>query len=463
MAAIIINENTPDNTSSGKTDHFYLFRLALIAAMGGYLFGFDFAVISGALPFLRDQFGLNEYWEGFTTGCLALGCIIGCLIAASTSEKYGRRPALLLSAFIFAFSSAGMALASGLSLFIFFRFCAGLSVGMASMLAPMYIAEVSPPQVRGRMVSIYQFTIVIGILITSLVNYSLRNHGQDAWRWMFGTGVVPSVMFFIGVRFLPESPRWLFKANKDAKAQKVLSAIGDKNYEAACTASIKQSLAGVVKMNYAAALRKPFVTAVSLGIGLAVFQQFCGINVVFNYTSNIFASIGASQDDQLLQTVFIGGVNVVFTLLAILLVDKLGRKPLMLIGAGGLCALYIIIAIALGTRSATASAIFLLSAIGLYATTLAPITWVLISEIFPNKVRDAASSIAIMSLWMAYFILTFTFPILTKLVGGVQNTFYVYAGICLAGFMLIYFKVHETKGKSLEEIEKDLMNEIIKK
>jgi len=462
MAAFTINDNIPDSISSGKTDNFYLFRLALIAAMGGYLFGFDFAVISGALPFLRDQFGLNEYWEGFTTGCLALGCIIGCFIAARISEKYGRKPALLLSAFIFAFSSAGMALAPGLSLFIFFRFCAGLGVGMASMLAPMYIAEVSPPQVRGRMVSIYQFTIVLGILFTSLVNYSLRNHGQDAWRWMFGTGIVPSVMFFIGVCFLPESPRWLFKANKDAMAQKVLSAIGDKHYVAACTASIKQSLAGVVKINYAAALKQPFVTAVSLGIGLAVFQQFCGINVVFNYTSNIFSSIGASQDDQLLQTVFIGSVNVVFTLLAILLVDKLGRKPLMLIGAGGLCALYIIIAIALGTRSATASAIFLLSAIGLYATTLAPITWVLISEIFPNKVRDAALSIAIMSLWAAYFILTFTFPILTKLVGGVQNTFYVYASICLAGFALIYFKVQETKGKSLEEIERDQMNEIAK-
>ncbi|CAL1516317.1 sugar porter family MFS transporter [Chitinophaga sp. MM2321] len=463
MAASTFNENVSDNTPSGKINNFYLFRLSLIAAMGGYLFGFDFAVISGALPFLRDQFGLNEYWEGFTTGCLALGCISGCFIAARTSEKYGRRPALLLSAFIFAWSSAGMALAPGLSSFIFFRFCAGLGVGMASMLAPMFIAEVSPPQVRGRMVSIYQLTIVLGILFTSLVNYSLRNHGVDAWRWMFGSGVLPSVIFFIGVCFLPESPQWLFKNNKDDKARKILSAIGDQNYVDACTVSIKQSLTGVVKMNYAAALKKPFVTAVLLGIGLAVFQQFCGINVVFNYTSNIFASIGASQDDQLLQTVFIGGVNLVFTLLAILLVDKLGRKPLMLLGAGGLCVLYIIIAIVLGARSATAAAIFLLAAIGLYATTLAPITWVLISEIFPNKVRDAASSIAIMSLWAAYFVLTFTFPILTKLVGGVQNTFYVYAAICLAGFILIYFKVHETKGKSLEEIEADLMNEIVKK
>lgn len=456
MATFTTPSTHPDTTTSGKTNTLYLSGLALIAAIGGYLFGFDFAVISGALPFLREQFGLNEYWEGFTTGSLALGCIIGCLIAAKTSEKYGRRPALLLSAFVFAFSSAGMAMAPGLSFFIFARFCAGIGVGMASMLAPMYIAEVSPPQVRGRLVSLYQLTIVLGILFTSIVNYMLRNHGVDAWRWMFGMGMIPSVIFFIGVFFLPESPRWLMKAVKDDKARKVLSKIGDENYVNATMISIRQSLTGPVKMNYAAAFKKPFFTAVALGIGLAVFQQFCGINVVFNYTSNIFASIGASKDDQLLQTVFIGGVNLVFTLLAILLVDKLGRKPLMLIGSAGLGVLYIIIASVLGAKEATGSAVFLLAAIGLYATTLAPITWVLISEIFPNKVREEATSIAVMSLWAAYFVLTFTFPILAKMLGGVKNTFYVYSVICFIGLIFIYFKVNETKGKSLEEIETDM-------
>lgn len=441
----------------GKTNNFYLFGIALSAAIGGYLFGFDFAVISGALPFLRVQFGLNEYWEGFTTGSLALGCIIGCFVAARTAEKYGRRPALLLAAFVFAFSSLGMALAPSLTLFIFSRFCAGIGVGMASVLAPMYIAEVSPPQVRGRMVSIYQLTIVIGILITSLVNYSLRNLGVDSWRWMFGMGVFPSLLFFGGVLFLPESPQWLLKAKRDEKALKVLSAIGDRPYAEATMDAIKKSLTGSSGIHYASALKKPFFTAVALGIGLAVFQQFCGINVVFNFTSNIFASIGASQDDQLLQTVFIGGVNLVFTLLAMSLVDKLGRKPLMLFGAGGLGVLYIIIAIVLGSRSVTASAIFLLAAIGLYVTTLAPITWVLISEIFPNKVRDAATSIAVMSLWAAYFVLTFTFPVLAKGLGGVRNTFYVYAAICFGGLIFVYFNVKETKGKSLEQIEKEMV------
>ena len=454
MATFTTTENNTENTPSGKTNTLYLSGLALIAAIGGYLFGFDFAVISGALPFLREQFGLNEYWEGFTTGSLALGCIIGCLVAAKTSEKFGRRPALLLSAFVFAFSSAGMAMAPGLSFFIFSRFCAGIGVGMASMLAPMYIAEISPPQVRGRLVSLYQLTIVLGILITSIVNYLLRNHGIDAWRWMFGMGVIPSVLFFTGVFFLPESPRWLLKAGKDKSARKVLSAIGDEKYVNATIISIEQSLTGPVTMNYAAAFKKPFLTAVALGIGLAVFQQFCGINVVFNYTSNIFASIGASKDDQLLQTVFIGGVNLVFTLLAISLVDKLGRKPLMLIGSAGLGVLYIIIATVLGAKEATGSAVFLLAAIGLYATTLAPITWVLISEIFPNKVREEATSIAVMSLWAAYFVLTFSFPILAKLLGGVKNTFFVYSVICFIGLIFIYFKVNETKGRTLEEIEK---------
>ena len=345
-------------------------------------------------------------------------------------------------------------MAPGLSFFIFSRFCAGIGVGMASMLAPMYIAEISPPQVRGRLVSLYQLTIVLGILITSIVNYLLRNHGIDAWRWMFGMGVIPSVLFFTGVFFLPESPRWLLKAGKDKSARKVLSAIGDEKYVNATIISIEQSLTGPVTMNYAAAFKKPFLTAVALGIGLAVFQQFCGINVVFNYTSNIFASIGASKDDQLLQTVFIGGVNLVFTLLAISLVDKLGRKPLMLIGSAGLGVLYIIIATVLGAKEATGSAVFLLAAIGLYATTLAPITWVLISEIFPNKVREEATSIAVMSLWAAYFVLTFSFPILAKLLGGVKNTFFVYSVICFIGLIFIYFKVNETKGRTLEEIEK---------
>ena len=429
----------------------YILAISFISALGGYLFGFDFAVISGALPFLRDQFGLNEYWEGFATGSLALGAIIGCLVAGNMADKYGRRPGLLLAASIFALSSLAMAFAPGLSFFIIARFVAGIGVGMASMLSPMYIAEVSPAPYRGRMVAINQLTIVIGILVTNLVNYTLRNNGPDAWRWMFGLGAIPSLLFVVGVLWLPESPRWLIKAGKEEKATNVLSKIGDFIFAKEAVASIKGSLQGDVRISYRAAFEKAVLPAVLIGIGLAVFQQFCGINVVFNYPSNIFESIGASKDDQLLQTVFIGGVNLFFTLLAMGLVDKLGRRPLMLFGAGALAVLYIIIAQMLAAQSASVGS-FLLAAIGSYAISLAPVTWVLISEIFPNKVRSAAISIAVVCLWAAYFILTFTFPVLAKQI-GMHNTFYIYSVICVIGFVFVWFKIKETKGKTLEELE----------
>jgi sugar porter (SP) family MFS transporter len=429
---------------------FYILSISFISALGGYLFGFDFAVISGALPFLQKQFDLNAYWEGFATGSLALGAIVGCVVAGSVSEKYGRRPGLLLAAVIFGVSSLSMSIAPSRDFFIASRFAAGIGVGMASMLSPMYIAEISPGPLRGRMVAINQLTIVIGILITNLVNYTLRNTGDDAWRWMFGLGAIPSVLFFIGALWLPESPQWLAKAGKDEKAKMVLYKIGTEAFADESMMAIKKSLQGSTKMTYGAAFQKTILPALLIGIGLAVFQQLCGINVVFNYTPKIFASLGASQEDQLFQTVFIGGVNLVFTILAMTLVDKMGRKPLMLIGAGGLAVLYIIVARMLMANSLNVSW-FLLMAIGTYALTLAPVTWVLISEIFPNKVRGAAISIAVLSLWAAYFILIFTFPVLFKKLG--YNTFYIYSCICVLGFVFVWFKIKETKGKSLEQLE----------
>ncbi|TKC06234.1 sugar porter family MFS transporter [Pedobacter frigoris] len=429
----------------------YLLSISFISALGGYLFGFDFAVISGALPFLRDQFGLNEYWEGFATGSLALGAIIGCLTAGRVADKYGRRPGLFFAAVIFGVSSLAMAFSPGLYSFITSRFVAGIGVGMASLLSPMYIAEVSPAQYRGRMVSINQLTIVLGILMTNLINYSLRNSGPDAWRWMFGLGAVPSVLFVLGVAWLPESPRWLLKAGKENKALAVLEKIGGKDFSISSVDTMKATLKGNQGVSYKAIFEKAVFPAVLIGIVLAVFQQFCGINVVFNYPSNIFASIGASKDDQLLQTVFIGGVNLFFTLLAMVLVDKMGRRPLMLFGAGALAILYVIIAQLLSVQSALVG-VFLLAAIGTYAISLGPVTWVLISEIFPNHVRGAASSIAVLCLWAAYFILTFTFPVLAKWI-GMDYTFYLYSGICVLGFLFIRARVKETKGKTLEELE----------
>ncbi len=441
------------STNSSSFNSGYIITISFVSALGGYLFGFDFAVISGALPFLKVQFGLSAAGEGFLTGSLALGCIAGCMVAGSMAEKFGRRPGLMLAALIFAFSSLGMALSPGLNLFICMRFAAGVGVGMASMLSPMYIAEISPASVRGRNVAINQFTIVTGILVTNLVNYSLSDNGPDAWRWMFGLGAVPSVLFFLGVLWLPESPRWLIKVNREAEAAKILGKIGNSAYADTVFKDIENSLKGVTKTSWQMLFNSAVLPAVVIGIGLAVFQQLCGINIVFNYTSRIFASVGADLDRQLLETVAIGLVNLVFTIVAMWQVDRLGRRPLMLAGSIGLSVLYILLAFALRQQLNPALiSVFVLLAIAIYATSLAPVTWVLISEIFPNRVRGLASSVAIVALWAAYFVLVFTFPILAERL-GTYGPFYLYAGICLLGFFFVKAKVRETKGRTLEQLE----------
>ncbi|SMD08983.1 sugar porter family MFS transporter [Pedobacter nyackensis] len=438
-------------------NHKYIIGISFISALGGYLFGFDFAVISGALPFLRTQFMLDPWWEGFLTGSLALGCIVGCLAAGTIADRKGRRPGLLMAAIIFAMSSIGIAFSSSLTMFVIMRFIAGIGVGMASMLCPMYIAEVSPAKVRGRNVAINQLTVVIGILVTNLVNYFLADIGPDAWRWMFGLGVIPSFIFLIGVLWLPESPRWLMKAGHQSKAKAVLHKLGSESFVNSTFADIQQSLSGNNKQSYKAVFEKSVRPAVIVGVVLAVFQQLCGINVVFNYTSTIFESVGANLDRQLFETVAIGAVNLIFTLLAMWQVDKLGRKPLMLIGSLGLSVVYVVLAFLLQNQfPASLISTFVLIAIGLYATSLAPVTWVLISEIFPNKIRGTASSLAIVSLWGAYFILVFTFPILAAKL-GTFGPFYLYAGICFLGFLFIKRKVKETKGQTLEELEQNLV------
>lgn len=494
--------------SSGTFNTGYITRVSFIAALGGYLFGFDFAVIAGALPFLREQFGLDEYAEGFTTASLALGCIVGCLIAGRLSDRYGRKPALMTAAAVFLFSSLAMAAAGHLQFFILSRFFAGVGVGMASVLAPLYIAEIAPASVRGRMVAINQLTIVTGILITNIANYLLSGQGADAWRWMFGLGALPSALFFVGVYFLPESPRWLYFKGRHQKAEQVLRRLGNEVYAADAMmnmqridgqagvavsgelvnggtfaepqmggrefdeqikqgeteAEIKQSVPRqsapdtAIRQNASRpgirVLFEPTVLpAVLIGIGLAVFQQFCGINVVFNFTTTIFESIGFSQEDQLWQTVLIGAVNLVFTLVAMWRVDKTGRKPLMLFGAGGLVILYLASAGLLQAGSSLA-ALTLLAAIAVYAMTLAPITWVLISEIFPVKARGIATSTAVIFLWIAYGLLVFSFPILAEKTGA-YTPFYIYAGICLVGLLFVAKKVKETKGRTLEEIQPD--------
>jgi sugar porter (SP) family MFS transporter len=431
----------------------YALGISFISALGGYLFGFDFAVIAGALPLLRDVFGLTAWWEGFLTGTLALGCMVGCVMAGRLADHYGRRPSLMTAAAIFAVSSIAMALSNSLTTFMVARFVAGIGVGMASMLSPMYIAEVSPAEVRGRNVAINQLTIVIGILITNLVNYGLADNGPDAWRLMFGLGAVPSVFFLFGVIWLPESPRWLIQHGHTARGMAILQRIGGSTFAEKTVADVNVSSQNQTKVTLSELWKPGIRAAVFVGIGLAVFQQLCGINVVFNYTSTIFETVGADLDRQLFETVAIGAVNLVFTVVAMWQIDKLGRKPLMLFGALTLSILYVVIATLLQTgASAGLLSIFVLLAIATYATSLAPVTWVLISEIFPNRVRSLASSVAILSLWGSYFILVFTFPILAETL-GTYGPFWLYAVICMIGFVFVLRNVRETKGKTLEEME----------
>lgn len=441
--------------SANKVNTAYILGISFISALGGYLFGFDFAVISGALPFLRTEFALDPWWEGFLTGSLAIGCIIGCLLAGKISDKYGRRPGLMWSAIIFALSSLGMALSSGLTMFVVMRTLAGVGVGMASVLSPMYIAEISPAEKRGRNVAINQLTIVLGILITNLVNYMLAGKGDDAWRWMFGLGTVPAVLFLVGLIWLPESPRWLIVKGQHDRAAKILTRIGGSDFAKETATRIKTTLStsATDTGSYGSVFEKDVRPAVLVGITLAILQQFCGINVVFNYTSTIFQAAGATLDRQLFETVTIGAVNLIFTLLAMWQVDKLGRRPLMLIGAMGLALMYLILASLLRTGASPAIlSVFVLSAIAIYATTLAPVFWVLISEIFPNKVRGKATSVAVIALWAAYFVLVFTFPIMAQKF-GTYGPFYLYAGICLICFFFVRAKVPETKGQTLEMLE----------
>ena len=439
---------------TGTFNQRFILGISFISALGGYLFGFDFAVIAGALPFLKTVFDLNVWWVGFLTGSLALGCIFGCLTAGPLADRFGRKPGLITAALIFALSSLGMSIAPGFIFFVSMRFCAGIGVGMASMLSPLYIAEISPANTRGRNVAINQLTIVAGILITNLINYSLADKGADAWRWMFGLGIIPSGLFLIGLIWLPESPRWLIKAGKAEKAEAILHKIGNPEYVKRTANDIGASFAKpIVKPSYASVFSRNVRPAVLIGIALAVFQQFCGINVVFNYTSTIFESLGASLNEQLFETVAIGLVNLIFTIVAMWQVDRMGRRPLMLFGSAGLAIWYVLLATLLMNHASSGwVSLVVLAAIATYSVSLAPVTWVLISEIFPNQIRGLASSVAIVSLWIAYFLLVFTFPVLAEKL-GTYGPFWVYSGVCLLGFLFIKVRVKETKGKTLEELE----------
>ncbi|HEY9046847.1 MAG TPA: sugar porter family MFS transporter [Ohtaekwangia sp.] len=435
----------------------YIFLISLIAAFGGLLFGFDIAIFSGTIPFIQPHYHLTEAQLGWTGSSLYVGCIIGTLITGYFTDRFGRKLPLTIAAGIFMISSVLMGWAPSYSMLIFWRIIAGIGVGAASMLSPLYIAEVSPAAIRGRMVSINQLTVVIGILLAYFSNYILADTANN-WRWMFTSGSVPSVLFFFCVFLVPESPRWLLSKGYIEKAKAVLAKIsGEADVDKQINA-IQQVSQREVKGKLSDLVKPGITFLVALGITIAIFQQISGANAIFFYAPIIFEKAGMNVKDQLFQQIMIGAINLIFTLVAMQLVDKLGRKKLML-GGASLMALWLFLVglcYYFNLFQGYILTFFVLAFIATYATTLAPVTWVLISEIFPTRIRGIAVSVATCMLWVACFALAYGFPILIEWLDAPQ-TFFLFSGICLLYFFILLRYVPETKGKTLEQFETEII------
>jgi len=470
--------STTHGSSHLKADYNagYVWLISAVAAMGGLLFGWDWVVIGGAKPFFQRYFELtSEAQIGWANSCALVGCLVGALAAGMLSDKFGRKWLLILAALLFAVTSLGNALATDFNIFIAWRMLGGVAIGLASSLSPMYISEVAPAQMRGKLVSLNQLTIVVGVLAAQLLNWYLvrdlpqgatdefiKNSwfGQQGWRWMFGLTAAPSVLFFAGMFFAPESPRWLAKNGQGDRARSVLRKVGGEKYAVAAADEINTTLAReeVQQVHFADLLDPKMRKVLVLGVVLAVFQQWCGINSIFNYAEEIFRAAGYDISSVLKNIAWTGSVNLAFTFVALGVVDRGGRRPLMLFGSAALAAIYFVMGFCYYRHVQGLPLLLLvLAAIGCYAMSLAPVTWVVISEIFPNRIRGAAMAVAVSSLWIACFVLTYTFPLLNARLGA-SGTFWLYGVICLLGCLFIWKKLPETKGQTLEEIERQLVD-----
>lgn len=462
----------PASTARPRQGSAFIWLVCGIAALGGLLFGWDWVVIGGAKPFFERYFEIQNDagLSGWANSCALIGCLVGALGAGSLGDRYGRKPLLAVAAMLFAITSLGNAFSDSFRVFVAWRICGGVAIGLASNLSPLYISEVSPAALRGRLVSINQLTIVVGILAAQIVDWSLVRHlptrasdaliahswyGQSGWRWMFALTALPALMFLAGVSVLPESPRWLVKHGRIDEAQRTLEHIGGSDHARAEITAIAATLRESPPALSALAtlrdrrLRRPL----ALAVGLAVLQQWCGINVIFNYAEEIFRAAGYDISRVLPNIMWTGSVNLASTFIALGVVDRIGRRPLMLLGAFGLAIIYLLIGACYQSHvTGIALLILVLAAIACYGMSLAPVTWVVIAEIFPNRARGAAMSISVMSLWSACFILTYTFPELNAALGP-GHTFWLYAALCIAGGTLIWRELPEMKGRSLEEIE----------
>jgi SP family xylose:H+ symportor-like MFS transporter len=443
----------------------YLTLTVLVATLGGLLFGYDTAVISGAIGFLQQHFDLNAAMKGWAASSALVGCVIGVAMAGELNDRLGRRTTLIVAAVLFLISAIGSALPRTLTQFIVYRIIGGLGVGAASMTSPMYIAEISPARIRGRMVSVNQFAIIFGMLVVYFVNYFIARGGDvtwnvaTGWRWMFGSEAIPALLLLVLLFFVPESPRWLTKQGQADKARRILARVdGDAHADREMIeieAALQQESGSLVQL-FTPGMRIVLV----IGVSLAVLQQVTGINVFLYYAPEIFKAVaGANVDIALLQTIVVGVVNLLFTIIAIWSVDRVGRKPLMVIGATGMGLSLAAIGLAATFHMVGAwLLVFMLGYIACFALSVGPVTWVILSEIFPTKIRGRALAIATLCLWVANYIVSQTFPMMDENPTLIANfnhgfPFFVYAAFCVVLVAVMVKLVPETKGRTLEEIE----------
>jgi sugar porter (SP) family MFS transporter len=431
----------------------YLYFICLVATMGGLMFGFDVAIISGAVPFIQPYFGWNELQLGWGVSSLLVGAIIGAFGSGVLSDMYGRKKILIFVALFFAFSCTFTALATSSAIFITARVFGGLAVGAASVLSPMYVAEVAPPRNRGMLVAIYQLAIVLGILCSYTINYGLHSIDNN-WRWMFATGILPSVLFFTGLFFIPESPRWLYKAGRKNDSLRILTRIGGESLAKNEIQEIADSLKGDHTSVSLSELFKPGVRRVMLvGFILAVLVQVSGINTIVDYAPKILLAAGVEIKNALLQTSLVGFINFVFTFVAILYIDKAGRRTLYLIGSMGMFVTLVMLAISFYLKmEGIFTLVCILLFIAFFASCIGPVFWTLVAEIFPNRIRGKALAFASFTQWIFNFLIVLLFPHFLASLGG-TITFLFLAVMSFLQFMFTFLYVPETKGKSLEEIE----------
>ena len=432
----------------------YVIAITLVAAIGGLIFGFDTAIVAGATRYMKEQFSLNSLQEGWAVSVVLIGCMFGAGLAGPVSDRLGRRRVMLASAVFFLVSAVGCALQRTITAFVLFRFVGGLGIGSAAVLSPLYIAEIAPARVRGALVSVNQLAIVTGIMLAYFVNWLFAGAGPANWRWMFACGAVPSVFFFLLLLRVPESPRWLVKNGREEMARTVLTRADSAEAAEAGLRDIKDALAleeGSFRELFRPAFRRPLLIA----IVLAVFQQITGINAILYYAPRIFEGAGFARMSAIGQSAVVGLFNMLFTVVAIVLADRIGRRPLLLVATAGMGLSLVLLGAAYKFQFLPASALLLviLLYIAFFASAMGPLVWVVMAEIFPIKVRGSAMGLATLILWLADFAVTLTFPVISDRFHP-SAAFWLYAVMCALDLVFMWFVLPETKGRTLEEIER---------